>query len=111
MWTAIVDFPVAVENENNTVPKTFSLQQNYPNPFNPATTIKFTIPPGHNYDKISMKIYDILGKEAATLVNENGMAAGTYEINWNASNYSSGVYFYTLKAGNYIDTKKMIVNK
>jgi len=60
---------------------------------------------------VTLKIYDILGREVATLVNENDMPAGTYEVEWNASNYSSGIYFYTLKAGNFKETKKMILNK
>ena len=102
---------VSTKEENNTVPNSFVLKQNYPNPFNPSTKIGFTVPSGHTSDNIVLKIYDVLGKEVATLVNENGMAAGSYDVEWNASNYSSGIYFYTLKAGNFMDTKKMILSK
>lgn len=111
VWTALVEFPLAVENENNTVPKSYNLSQNYPNPFNPTTTVKFTVPKGHLKDNVSIRIYDLLGKEVSTLVNENGMAAGTYEITWHAENFASGIYFYTLRAGNFTDTKKMILVK
>jgi hypothetical protein len=111
IWTAIIDFPVGVQSENNEIPKSFSLSQNYPNPFNPTTKIKFTIPSGNRGKSVQLKIYDILGKEVATIVNESGMSPGTYEIEWNAANYSSGIYFYTLKAGNFSETKKMILNK
>ena len=106
---------VADENE---LPKEFSLSQNYPNPFNPVTTIKYTIPnvistEGRNL-KASLKVYDILGKEVATLVNEY-KPAGSYEVNFSAIgkafNISSGVYFYQLKAGDYFETKKMLLIK
>ncbi len=90
----------------------FTLSQNYPNPFNPSTTIKYSIPAvGTSLTKfVQMKVYDILGKEVATLVNEN-KPAGNYEVNFNASNLSSGVYFYKLQAGNFIQIKKMTVVK
>ena len=87
------------------------LYQNYPNPFNPTTTIKYSIP---KLSFVTIKIYDVLGSEAATLVNEE-KPAGTYELNWNASSTAgglpSGVYFYRLSAGNYVETKKMILLK
>jgi len=89
------------------IQKTFSLQQNYPNPFNPSTTIKYSIP---KQSYVTLKVYDILGREVAALVNEK-KPAGVYEINWNASKLSSGVYFYQLKAGEFIQTKKMILIK
>jgi len=89
------------------IPKHFELAQNYPNPFNPSTTIEFSIPKDAS---VSMKIYDILGKEVATLVNEQ-KAAGTYILNWNASNFSSGIYFYRLNAGEFTETKKMFLVK
>lgn len=89
------------------VPKNFDLTQNYPNPFNPTTTIEFSIPREAN---VSLKIYDVLGKEVATLVNEQ-RAAGTYILNWNASNFSSGLYFYRLTAGEFTETKKMFLVK
>lgn len=110
VWTAIIDFPVKVENNNN-IAQSYLLEQNYPNPFNPSTTIRFIVPGKRNSaEHISLKIYDILGKEAASLVNSN-LSAGTYEIKWNAYNMSSGVYFYRLVSGSYSETKKMILAK
>lgn len=111
VWTAIIEFPVFAENENHSVPKSFSLSQNYPNPFNPSTTVKFSIPPNHYNENITLRIYDMLGKEVSTLVNENGMAPGIYEITWHAENNSSGIYFCTMRSDNFTDTKKMILMK
>jgi uncharacterized delta-60 repeat protein len=107
--------PIGIEPISNEVPNNFSLSQNYPNPFNPTTNIIFSIPQsvilsGAKNLLIELKIYDVLGKEIATLVNEN-LKAGTYKVDWNASNYPSGVYFYKLIADNFIDTKKMILVK
>jgi len=93
--------------EDYLVPKNFELSQNYPNPFNPTTTIEYSIPKDAN---VSIKIFDVLGKEVATLVNEQ-RSAGTYIINWNASNFSSGLYFYRITAGEFTDTKKMFLVK
>ena len=85
----------------------FSLDQNYPNPFNPATLIRYSIPePG----LVTLKVYDILGKEVATLVNEQKVS-GNYEVKFNAGSLASGVYFYTLKINNYVSTEKMILLK
>lgn len=94
------------ENQNND-PKEFSLTQNYPNPFNPQTKIKFSVPKA-SFTKLI--IYDLLGREVATLVNEE-LKPGTYETDWDASNYSSGVYFYKLVAGDFTETKKMVLMK
>ena len=85
----------------------FKLTQNYPNPFNPSTKIKYSIPKN---DKAKIKIFDIIGNEIATLVNEEKIA-GTYEVTWNAIDLPSGVYFYQLKAGSFFETKKMILMK
>jgi hypothetical protein len=85
----------------------FALYQNYPNPFNPTTTISFSIP---SPAFISLKVYDILGNEVATLVNQE-RPAGEYEINLDASNLTSGVYFYRLNAGRFTEMKKMILMK
>ncbi|HSP87743.1 MAG TPA: T9SS type A sorting domain-containing protein [Ignavibacteriaceae bacterium] len=97
---------------DKTSPNIFSLSQNYPNPFNPSTKIKFEIPGQARNDNVlvTLKIYDILGREVATLVNEE-KPAGIYETEFNASNLSTGIYFYQLKAGDYIETKKMILVK
>ena len=89
------------------IPSNYSLSQNYPNPFNPTTTIEYNIP----YDGfVVLKIYDILGREVKTLVNEE-KSAGNYSVTLNASSLASGVYFYRLSAGNYTSIKKMVVLK
>ncbi len=89
------------------IPTGFALSQNYPNPFNPETTIKFSIP---STNVVTIKIYDILGSEVSTLVNETKQA-GNYELKFNASKLSSGVYFYSIKAGSYTKTLKMALLK
>jgi hypothetical protein len=91
------------------IPDNFVLFQNYPNPFNPSTKIKFSIPAGLKHI-VSLRVYDILGNEVATLVNEE-KPAGVYEVEFDASMYSSGVYFYKLQTGSFIDVKKMILLK
>ncbi|MBS1552774.1 MAG: T9SS type A sorting domain-containing protein [Bacteroidetes bacterium] len=89
------------------VPSEFELSQNYPNPFNPSTKISFALP---KEGKVSLKIYDMTGKEVMTLVNEV-KTAGYYSVSFNASSLSSGMYFYTLSADNYTATKKMMLIK
>jgi hypothetical protein len=99
--------------EDNAKPiKTFTLQQNYPNPFNPSTTIKFSIPYIDNVQvlPVQLKVYDVLGKEVAALVNEE-KPDGEYEVTFDASGLSSGIYFYRLTAGNYTSVKKLILAK
>ncbi|MCL5030344.1 MAG: lamin tail domain-containing protein [Bacteroidetes bacterium] len=88
-------------------PAKFALEQNYPNPFNPSTTISFSIP---IYFTHCLKLYDVLGREVQTLINEN-RKAGTHNINFYANNLSNGVYMYKLTAGNYSEIKKMILLK
>jgi len=91
----------------------FSLSQNYPNPFNPSTTIKYSIPRSTEFNSVAqttLKIYDILGREVATLVNKQ-QQAGNYEVNFNANNLSSGIYFYKLQSGSFVESKKMILLK
>ena len=87
----------------------YNLQQNYPNPFNPTTTIAFTIP---SNEFVTLKVYDISGKEVAVLVNEH-KNGGNYEVQFSAGslNLSSGIYFYRLQAGNFTDVKKMVLLK
>jgi hypothetical protein len=87
------------------VPKEFKLEQNYPNPFNPTTNIKFQI---SKSGFVKMVVYDILGREIATLVNES-LSPGTYEVEWDATIYPSGVYYYKLAATNYTETRKMVL--
>ena len=103
---------VGAEESNINSPKEFSLHQNYPNPFNPATKIKFDISANGKGQIADVKliIYSIQGKEIAVLVNRQ-MQPGTYEIEWNAINYSSGVYYYKLTAGSYSETKKLVLLK
>jgi hypothetical protein len=93
--------------EESLLPTRYLLYQNYPNPFNPITTIKYQIPEA---GIVSLKIYDILGRDIATLVNEE-KPAGFYEYDFNASDLSSGVYLYQLKAGSYVESKKMLLLK
>lgn len=88
-------------------PKEYILNQNYPNPFNPTTVIEFVIPKA---DNVSLKIYDVLGREVATLLNER-RNAGVYRVNFNAASLSSGTYFYRLQSGGFTQTKKMILVK
>jgi len=89
------------------IPENFVLYQNYPNPFNPTTYIRFDV---QHSSHIKLIIYDILGKEIQTLINEK-LRAGSYEVDWDGSGYSSGIYFYILQAGDYIKTKKMLLLK
>ena len=98
---------VGVGNSNSNVPKTYSLSQNYPNPFNPVTRISFELP---KQGFVNLKVYDILGKEVKTLVNEV-RGAGSYSVDFNASEFSTGVYFYRLESNGFTDTKKMMLIK
>lgn len=108
--------PTDIVSDNNPLHiHKFSLQQSYPNPFNPSTKIKFTIPSvianeTKQSQLVTLKIYDVLGNEVATLVNEE-KPAGSYEVNFDATSLSSGIYFYKLKAGNFAETKKMLLMK
>jgi CubicO group peptidase (beta-lactamase class C family) len=89
------------------IPLTYDLSQNYPNPFNPSTNIEFWIA---NLGFVSLKIFDVLGREISTLVNEM-RAPGAYTVRWDASSVSSGVYLYQLRAGGFVETKKMVLTK
>jgi len=100
----ITDVP---EEKSNSVPTEFDLSQNYPNPFNPSTTISYAIPTD---GFVSLKIYDMLGKEVATLINEE-KPAGDYTISFNANNLASGMYIYKISSGPFNQTKKMILMK
>jgi len=101
--------PIGIIPISSNVPEKFNLYQNYPNPFNPVTKIKFDIPSIAS-GSAKLTVYNILGSEVASLVNEQ-LNAGTYEVKWNASNYPSGVYFYTLQAGAFTETKKITLIK
>lgn len=95
------------DNQSNLVISNYILEQNYPNPFNPSTKIKYHIP---EQSFVTLKVYDVLGSEIATLVSEEKLI-GIYEITWDAENLPSGVYFYRLTAAKFIDTKKLILLK
>jgi subtilisin family serine protease len=97
----------SVKDNINPVPYKFELSQNYPNPFNPTTTIKYSIP---SESRVVLKIYDMLGREVRTLLNEDKVP-GNYSLNFNAGNLSSGVYLYKLTAGNFTSTKKLVLIK
>ena len=92
----------------------FSLYQNFPNPFNPSTKIKFTIPINvilsEAKNLVTLKVYDVLGIEVALLINEE-LQAGEYDIEFNGEGLTSGVYFYQLRSGSFIQTKKMLMIK
>jgi hypothetical protein len=94
------------ENKNQ-LPTGFSLSQNYPNPFNPTTKIQFAV---SNFEFVNLKVYDMLGNEVATLI-DGYLPAGSYETHFSAEKLSSGIYLYTLKAGSFIETKKMLLLK
>jgi hypothetical protein len=96
-----------IQNISNEIPSGFRLEQNYPNPFNPVTNIKFSIPKS---GLVTLKVYDITGKEIEDLVDQV-MNAGIFEYDFDASNLSTGAYFYRLTAGGYTDVKKMILIK
>ena len=102
------DSVIGIKNISSEIPGEYSLQQNYPNPFNPSTTIRFNIP---NTSNVTLKIYNINGQEIATLVNNEVVSAGIKEVDFNAVNLSSGIYFYTLKANDFTATKKMVLLK
>ena len=97
--------PLSVKQLNNKIPDNYQLEQNYPNPFNPTTTIKFSI---SKSSYVTLKVYDILGNEITSLLNENKIA-GNYTVEFNAGNLASGIYFYRLQAGSFTQTKKMIL--
>ena len=98
---------LGITTEKPTIPNYFNISQNYPNPFNPTTTISFLIP---RTEFVSLKVYDLLGREVATLVNEEKLP-GHYEVEFNGMNLPSGVYFYRLQAGNFSQTKKLLLLK
>ena len=98
---------------SESIPSNFELHQNYPNPFNPSTKIRYAIPAvGTSLMKflqsVQLKVYDVLGNEVATLVDEE-KPTGSYEVEFNAINLSSGIYFYQLRAGSFVETKKIIL--
>jgi hypothetical protein len=99
--------PTGIGNTGNGIPSEYSLSQNYPNPFNPSTIINYSIPVS---GFVTLKVYDLLGREVATLVNGNA-PAGNYSVDFYAGNFSSGLYFYKLESGSFSDTKKSVISK
>ena len=104
--TIIVQDPVGVSDDGETA-KNFDLEQNFPNPFNPSTRISYAIP---SASFVNLKVYDIIGNEIAVLVNEEKQA-GNYQIDFDATELTGGVYFYQLLTGSFVETKKMILMK
>ena len=102
-----VDYSVGINQISSNVPERYTLSQNYPNPFNPSTVINFSLPVK---GFVTLKVYDVLGQEVATLVN-NVLTVGEYAYEFDASRLSSGIYFYTLKGENFVETKKMMLVK
>jgi photosystem II stability/assembly factor-like uncharacterized protein len=100
-------FVIGVNQISSNVPGVFMLYQNYPNPFNPVTNIKYDVP---YKTRVTLKIYDVTGREVEILVNEV-QNAGTYNVDWNAEKYASGIYFYKLESGEFAKTKKMVLIK
>lgn len=108
LWKCLLsEIIVSVNEESINQANNFRLSQNYPNPFNPSTTISFSLP---KKEFVTLKIYDVLGKEITTLVNEE-LNAGSYKNDWNAGNLASGIYFYRLQAGKYNETRKIMLLK
>ena len=98
---------MAVKDPSSSIPTAYKLEQNYPNPFNPTTSITFALPLAGN---VELKVYDIIGKEVASLVSGN-MTVGTHVVPFDASALASGVYIYKITAGSFIDSKKMVLIK
>ena len=103
-----------IQNISTEIQSKYSLSQNYPNPFNPVTKIRFSIPAVdsrvHGNDRVLLKVYDMMGREVQTLVNES-LQPGTYETTFDASKLTSGIYFYRLQTEGYTETKRMLMIK
>ncbi len=106
-WNVYSQSVLTDVEEDETIPSTFKIEQNYPNPFNPSTIIRFSVPENSN---VTLIVYDILGNEITTLLNED-KDAGWYNIRFDASGLASGVYIYRITADNFISTKKMTLLK
>ena len=107
IWCTIFDLTVLdVRQSQSEVPSSFGLEQNYPNPFNPETVIRYSLPVTSD---VTLKVYNVLGQEVAILRMNEEMKPGKYEVNFNAASLSSGVYFYRLQAGSFVETKKLVL--
>ncbi len=107
---SLVRTPIGIQVISTEIPEKFELYNNYPNPFNPVTKIRFDIPDISGNNTVKLEIFDLTGKSLGYIVNEK-LDAGEYSVDWNASDYSSGVYFYRINAGSFTDTRKMILVK
>jgi photosystem II stability/assembly factor-like uncharacterized protein len=109
LFRSVQNVNSVIEQTSGILPDSYLLMQNYPNPFNPTTNIEFQIPPsegGYRGIFVTFKVFDVLGKEVATLVNQE-LHPGTYSVSWDASNTPSGIYYYQLQSGNYVETRRM----
>ena len=107
IWTVPIEISSVDVKEESQLTESFYLEQNYQNPFNPSTSIQYAI---SSRQFVTLKVYDLLGREIATLVNEE-KPAGVYEVEFNAASIPSGIFFYQLKAGQYSETRKMVLLK
>ena len=103
----VANYTVGIKPISTVVPDYYALEQNYPNPFNQMTNIKYQIT---DKGKVSLRVYDVSGREVATLVNEE-LGAGTYQVRFDAGSLASGVYFYRLQSGDFVETRKLILLK
>jgi len=102
------DNTVNIKDDDKTSKESFSLKENYPNPFNPATTIKFEI---NKANRITLEVFNVNGQKVAILINNELISPGIKEVTFDGSDLSSGIYFYTLSAGEYKDTRRMLLIK
>jgi hypothetical protein len=107
VWVGSLSGITAIDSQRPQIPSAFTLSQNYPNPFNPTTTIMYQLSAP---SVVVLKVYDVLGREVATLANGKE-SAGMHQVEFNGSRLASGVYFYRLSAGNFFETKKMLLLK
>lgn len=107
VWRRPVSDVIGIQNISTEIPSAYSLNQNFPNPFNPTTKIRFDIA---KFDDVNITVYDVLGRNVTTLVNEK-LNPGSYEVNWDATGFTSGVYFYKMETPDFSKTMKMILMK
>lgn len=107
VWKRSLSEIISVNNISKNIPECYKLYQNYPNPFNPVTRIKFQIP---GNAEVKIEIFDIIGRKAAVLVDDK-LLPGIYETSWNAADYPSGIYICRIKAGDYTESRKMVLIK
>lgn len=107
-WQLMVSNLFGIQKNQNSIPTVYNLDQNFPNPFNPTTIIYYALP---KQSLVNLKVYDVLGREVSSLINNETKPAGNYDITFNAQNLSSGIYYYRLTAGDFTDVKKMVLVK